>query len=373
LAQVPPFRIGFLPLLAALGLAACAAQTPAGTARGSYSLHVADAAMASGAPDVALRVADLMLQKDPRNAAALTARGDALYAMNQLGPARSAYRAVVVIDRHLVAAQIGLGRTLVRSDPRGAEAAFAAAVAEQPDNAVALNNLGITRDMLGLHDAAQVAYRRALAAAPEMNEAEVNLGLSLAISGRTAEAVNLLRPLSASPDAPQIWRNDAAVAMTLAGDRAGARQVLDGDAAPDARVARAVLANARQVPTDAPILAIQTAPRVAVQAEISPYPAGEVVAAPLIAVVHPRVLKSLTTYAQLAAVRSEHAARSEWHRLKGLLPGLLAHRSPAIVAAEREGRPFWRLRTGGFAGPADAGEFCSRVRAAGAGCWAAPG
>jgi hypothetical protein len=48
------------------------------------SLRVADAALAVGAPEVALRVADLTLAREPHSSLALIAKGDALYAMGEL-------------------------------------------------------------------------------------------------------------------------------------------------------------------------------------------------------------------------------------------------------------------------------------------------
>ena len=84
------------------------------------SLHVANAALASGAPDVALRVADMNLAEHPKDVAALIAKGDALYAMGQTEAASSAYRSAIALDPGAAAAQLGLGRTLVGSDPAGA-------------------------------------------------------------------------------------------------------------------------------------------------------------------------------------------------------------------------------------------------------------
>ncbi len=71
---------------------------------------------------------------------------------------------------------------------------------------------------------------------------------------------------------------------------------------------------------------------------------------------------------QLAALGSEAAATTEWHRLRRRLPGLLADRTPEITRFAHDGHVFWRLRTGGFADIAAATEFCARAKAAGAAC-----
>jgi hypothetical protein len=74
------------------------------------------------------------------------------------------------------------------------------------------------------------------------------------------------------------------------------------------------------------------------------------------------------TEVQLAAVPSEDAAKAEWDRLAKKMPDLLNGRRPAVSRTERDGRTYWRLRTGGFSDIAQATAFCGRVRAKGAGC-----
>lgn len=71
---------------------------------------------------------------------------------------------------------------------------------------------------------------------------------------------------------------------------------------------------------------------------------------------------------QLAAMTSEPAARAEWQRLSKRVPDLLGGRQPALQQAERDGKPIWRLRTGGFADTAEATAFCGQMRAKGLGC-----
>ncbi len=74
------------------------------------------------------------------------------------------------------------------------------------------------------------------------------------------------------------------------------------------------------------------------------------------------------TLVQLAALSSEEAARIEWERLTRRMPDLLARRQPAVSRFERDGKTFWRLRTGGFTNIAQATAFCEQVRAKGNGC-----
>jgi len=74
------------------------------------------------------------------------------------------------------------------------------------------------------------------------------------------------------------------------------------------------------------------------------------------------------TLVQLAAVRTEEAAKSEWQRLSHRMPDLLGQRAPAISKVDHDGTTLWRLRTGGFSDTAQANAFCEKVRAKGSGC-----
>jgi hypothetical protein len=71
---------------------------------------------------------------------------------------------------------------------------------------------------------------------------------------------------------------------------------------------------------------------------------------------------------QLAALASEEGAMTEWQRLSHKMPDLLAARHPAVSRSERDGKTFYRLRTGGFSDVAQATQFCERVKAKGGGC-----
>lgn len=68
---------------------------------------------------------------------------------------------------------------------------------------------------------------------------------------------------------------------------------------------------------------------------------------------------------QLASVKSEERARSEWTRLQGRHPDLLGDLELIVQRADLGGRgTFYRLQTGPFPNQATAEDMCWQLRAA---------
>jgi Flp pilus assembly protein TadD len=220
-------------------LALVTACTPQGSGSATNSpvgpdtLNVADAAIAGGDPSMALSVSQSVLQTDPHNVDALIHEGDAYYALARCPAAVAAYQLALQGDPKSTAAETGLGRCLIKTDPKSAEAALVAAVQDDPGNAAALNDLGIARDLQGNFAGAVGPYQQALLAQPGMTAAEVNLGLSLALSGNGPQALQYLGPLATGQGATPKIREDYAAALVASGRESEARQVLSVDLAPD--------------------------------------------------------------------------------------------------------------------------------------------
>ena len=230
-------RAGFW-LFAALLLAGCAqtqatSSPPMSAAVGPNTLNVADAAIAGGDPDMALSISQSVLATDSGNVDALVHEGDAYYALNRCPPAEAAYQLALQHDAKATAAETGLGRCLLKTDPQAADAAFSLAVQDDPGNAAAWNDLGIARDLEGNFAGAVNPYQQALLSDPAMTAAEVNLGLSLALSGNGPEALQYLGPLATGQDATPKIREDYAAALVADGRPDEARQVLAVDLPPD--------------------------------------------------------------------------------------------------------------------------------------------
>ena len=71
---------------------------------------------------------------------------------------------------------------------------------------------------------------------------------------------------------------------------------------------------------------------------------------------------------QLSSARSEAQAQADWNKLAKRMPDLMAEHRALFQKINEPGPAPWRLRTGGFADPAQAKAFCDKVRAKGGQC-----
>ncbi len=110
------------------------------------------------------------------------------------------------------------------------------------------------------------------------------------------------------------------------------------------------LAPATEEPNPRALMAITTPPR----------PPASV---PALTQPHPR---NLTV--QLSAAKSEAQALNDWNQLAKRLPDLFAQHHALFQKTNEPGAAPWRLRTGGFADPAQAKAFCDKVKARGGQC-----
>jgi hypothetical protein len=83
------------------------------------------------------------------------------------------------------------------------------------------------------------------------------------------------------------------------------------------------------------------------------------------AIIPPHV-KTFTV--QLSSAKSEAAAQTDWDKLARKLPELFGQHRALFQKTTESGPAPWRLRTGGFADPAQARAFCDKVKAKGAQC-----
>ena len=251
-------------LLLVLALAGCGGPIEREFSKSTPGLNVAEAALRGGSAQVALQVATGVLSSSPNNAEALTIQGDALTMLGRQDQAAASYEQALRSDSDMIRAKIGLGRLRLGSDPATAERLFLEVLGKDPRDTTALNNLGIARDLQGHHSGAQSAYRQALGINPELHAAQVNMALSLAMSGKGAQAIPLIQPLATQPSATRKLRHDYAAVLAMSGRRAEAEAILQVDLTPaEVRQAMAEFearAAAQQRPMPVPASASQSPP-----------------------------------------------------------------------------------------------------------------
>jgi Flp pilus assembly protein TadD len=373
-------------------------------------MDVADAALKGGSPQIALQIAENVLAHNPGNQDALLTKGEALTALGQSDDAAVVFSQVLANDKTSVSANIGLGRIELGSNPVVAEELFLEAIKHDPRNAVALNDLGIARDLQGRHTDAQTAYRQALGINPEMAGAEVNLALSLAMTGQSQDAVHLLQPLAEKPGATQQTRHDLAAVLAMSGDKTEAARILSRDLPPDQvqqalaaftseqpnkAAAATTMLNAAPAPTPAapppatppaitppaitptaspapPAAPVPSPAPPATVATASPAPPAAAAPPPTQASAPPGAANETqtgTVQVQLAGpVKSKDDALVKWGRLSRALPSELGNRQPIYAEVTEHGRTEWRVRAGGFADADEANALCQQVKAIGTSC-----
>ena len=172
-------------------------------------------------------------------------------------------------------------------------------------------------------------------------------------------------PLKVKPDNPGGMKVAGANEEILSGaSDEGKTAMAPPPEAPDPQALRAAekkAAAAAPAPTVVASAPPATAPAAAAVAQ--PKPAAAKAAAPAVQKAAPAPAAGRGAEVQLAALVSEELAKAEWQRLEHKMPSLLAGHRPEVTRFERDGRTFWRLRTGGFASAADAGDFCEKMKA----------
>ena len=218
----------------------------------------------AGRNDTAVDLIQRAIAQNGRNASYHANLGTALEASDKREEAMAAYRRAIRIKPDYPEAYFKLGLALKSSDkPNDAVEAFRRAIQFKPDYAEAYNELGSLLRAGRKADMAIEAFRRAIKIKPDYADAHYNLGLALQRSGRLDEAIQALqRAVELKPDVDSAMfnltmalldRNDPAkmvevcdaclkadpgnrrmlsskaVALNEAGDRDGARFLLDFD------------------------------------------------------------------------------------------------------------------------------------------------
>ena len=165
-------------------------------------LHLGNAHMDNGQPDLAMPCFMRALELAPGFAEALGRLGDVLQAQGHLKEAGECYRGALELDPALALAHAGKGDVLqAQQQFQAAEASYRQALALAPGAADLHRKLGDVQVALNRPDPAMQSYQLALQAAPGNAMAHGGLGNVLFRLDRNAQAVASYRTATALPAA----------------------------------------------------------------------------------------------------------------------------------------------------------------------------
>ena len=167
---------------------------------------------------------DRALEYDPTNKIALLSLARILEQRRAPREAAQAYRAILVLEPDNAEARYGLGKTHVALEQYNLAREQLELALQAGSDPRVYNTLGVVHDQLGDHGAAQEVYRRGLGRDSENIPLRTNLGLSMVLSGQHAPGLQLLREVSAMPEAGPDTRQVLAFAYAIAGDMAAAEE-----------------------------------------------------------------------------------------------------------------------------------------------------
>lgn len=310
-----------------------------------------------------------------------------------------AYRQVLATHPDHPEALYGLGRVhLAQQQYEAAYSVLQSALLAAPQDARVYNALGVAKDQMGEHAAAQDHYRAGLAFDPQAPALLNNLQLSMSLSPEVAPAqgsddlaaapqveetqissltgtqrsssVPAMTPRSADGAPVPLYPHAAGSASTSASKRGPQTAALpqsrdDSDA--DRITAGVLREEQRQSSENAPVpTAKPMAPKPATQLAALPQPGRATDAEQGKTAAPARAASGRKGFAvQFGAFRSAERAEKGWQEVQQAAGVILEHASPVIVEADLgpEKGIFYRLQSQAFARSAAASALCGEVKA----------
>jgi len=165
------------------------------------------------------------LSTDQRNFQALIGAGKASLALGDTQAAAGFFGRAEEVWPTSPMPQIGKGAALAQAGDAVSALPYFARAQQLGASLLSFGlERGLAYDLLGRHTEAQADYRAVLAG-PDADEARRRLALSLAITGKKAEAISTLGPLVAKGDAA--GARVRALVLALTGDAEGARRSIE--------------------------------------------------------------------------------------------------------------------------------------------------
>ena len=193
-------------------------------ARVKSLLRVADASAAAGDMSTAMALYRRAHKADPSNPTVLQRLGDALLTIGEYDQAISVFKSAINISDK-TDPYIGIAKAFIAVErPQAAIEQLNAALKIQ-ESIRLYNVMGVAYDMQGDHGAAQAYYRTGLDIDRSHTGLLNNLGLSLSVSGRHDEAIQVLRKSASGPKATPRNRLNLALAYGMAGEVSAAAEM----------------------------------------------------------------------------------------------------------------------------------------------------
>lgn len=171
---------------------------------------------AAGDLYVAASICQRAYETNPMDPAPLYVLADINLELGATEQAANSYRAAIVINPDDFEALYGLAKiTIDQGNYDMAEAQLERALQLNGEDARVYNALGIVKDQKQQHDVAQGLYRTGLLIDPGNVSLRNNLGLSLALSGRQGESVEMLRNVAGQPGTGTITSQNLALAANI--------------------------------------------------------------------------------------------------------------------------------------------------------------
>lgn len=170
---------------------------------------------------------------DTHAVAPFVAAGNTLLEMGQVNEAIVAYNSALAREGYDPEALRGLARAyLMTGKPELANHPLAVAYTETPNDPKLLQLIGVAADFAGQHAEAQTRYRRGLELLPRDPGLSIDLALSLALTGKYAEAIAILQPIAMAVTSSPRERQTLALIYGLEGNRGEAQRIAQLDLDP---------------------------------------------------------------------------------------------------------------------------------------------
>jgi Flp pilus assembly protein TadD len=191
--------------------------------------RIAESMRKTGNYDSAISIYKQVLQNDPNNPDLFIGISKSLRGSGRVDAALETLTSVPSnISTKAVYQELGSIYT-AKQNPRQCIRAYQKAYAMDQNDLLSINGTAVCHDLMGMHAEAEKWYRIGLSKSPSNEKLKSNMGLSLALAGKTGEAIQILSEVIKSPDATSRDRQNLAMAYGLSGNLEEAAKIFSQD------------------------------------------------------------------------------------------------------------------------------------------------